>query len=77
MDLSKNTSLAEGGPKSAGSRSAIHTGYRREARQAKEAEARREHERRQHWREILDDPNSDEPSRQWAREALEALTEPL
>jgi hypothetical protein len=45
--------------------------YRRDVQQTREAEAERDRESREQWRRILDDPDSDEQSRTWAREALQ------
>jgi hypothetical protein len=44
--------------------------YRRDAQQAKEAQAQQDRLQREHWQQILDNPGSDEQSRTWAREAL-------
>jgi hypothetical protein len=45
--------------------------YRRDAQQAREAQAQQDRLQREHWQQILDNPNSDEQSRAWAREALD------
>ena len=44
--------------------------HRRDVQLAREAQAERDRMEREYWQRILDDPNSDEQSRTWAREAL-------